>query len=149
MKSSKYTQASGPNDNDYSAGFADTSARIIDDSNNFNTTSKDHLVAYRPQNANKQDFEMVCNCALKEIVYYPRSRLKQHCSEQDIALANRFEIDSCISQLLFLVCNTKGCASKEVDVSLESRSWWVTTKEKVLSSGLGSIQKQPTPAKWL
>lgn len=95
MKSSKYTQANGPNDNDYGSTLEET---------NFNemvhygcqNTSKDFLLtASKPliadeKNANKQEFEMVCNCALKDIVYYPKSRLKQHySSEQDIVLANR------------------------------------------------------------
>lgn len=102
MKSSKYTQVNGPNDNDYGG-----SQQIIDESNNLadvvhytcQNTSKDYLLASstcirRPEekNANGQGgFEMVCNCALKDIVYYPRSRLKQHySSEQDIVFANKF-----------------------------------------------------------
>lgn len=107
MKSSKYTQANGPNDNDY-GGFTF-------DESNFNevvqyacqNTSKDYLLmSHKPtttttdeKNANKseadQEFEMVCNCALKDIVYYPKSRLKQHySSEQDIVLANRFGFEN-------------------------------------------------------
>lgn len=105
MKSSKYTQANGPNDNDY-GGFEDSSGV---EETNFNemvhygcqNTSKDFLLtASKPlivdeKNANQQEFEMICNCALKDIVYYPKSRLKQHySSEQDIVLANRYGFEN-------------------------------------------------------
>lgn len=98
MKSSKYTQANGPNDNDY--GGQDFNEVVHYACQN---TSKDYLLtsSYKPaadeKNANRsstttdQEFEMMCNCAFKDIVYYPKSRLKQHySSEQDIVLANRF-----------------------------------------------------------
>lgn len=106
MKSSKYTQANGLNDNDY-GGFENSTTL---EETNFNemvhygcqNTSKDFLLTSgKPEkNANKapleqQEFEMVCNCALKDIVYYPKSRLKQHySSEQDIVLANRYGFEN-------------------------------------------------------
>lgn len=93
MKSSKHTQASGPNEIDY-AGFA---RQVIFDELNCNCDCQSDIhthIANNEKNANinkEQEVEMVCNCALKDIVYYPKSRLKQYySSEQDInVLAGR------------------------------------------------------------
>lgn len=100
MKSSKYTQASGPNDNDY-GNSVETNFNEMVHYGCQNTNSKDFLLTSgKPpiceRNANNQEFEMVCNCAIKDIVYYPKSRLKQqhYSSEQDIVLANRYGFEN-------------------------------------------------------
>lgn len=111
MKSSKYTQASSPNDNDF-RDYANLSSQLPEEPNfndhvirsgghvesNCQNAGKEYIL--KPEesrycnesNANRhhQDLELVCNCALKDIVYYPKARFKQHyTSEQDIVLANR------------------------------------------------------------
>lgn len=115
MKSSKYTQASSPNDNDF-RDYANLSTQLVEEPN-FNehvirgthvesscqNVGKEYVLksGYSieenrcdEKNANRyqraQDFEMVCNCALKDVVYFPKARFKPHyTSEQDIVLANR------------------------------------------------------------
>lgn len=100
MKSSKYTQATAPNDNEL-GDYPDVPGMLTTELNfneainrNVPCQSREYLLKsslkQEENNANHQEFEMVCNCALKDIVYYPKPRTKrQYNSEQDIALANQ------------------------------------------------------------